>query len=219
MTAHIAFISLEPDAHLASLVSGYKQRVQKLIGDQLYLQDPPHTTLYLAAFDQLDRLGNALFHLAANIESIPVTLAGWHVFSNDSLTGNHTLVCQCRDDSRQLAQAVQAAVIAGLAPLRNAAATEARYTSRWNCLTTEQKRSVLEFGFPFTGAAWHPHLTIASIRPSDFEIAYRDLKQKPPYTTGVAFSLKLYELIDGVPQAVMRAPLRSQAKASPAKAA
>lgn len=208
MKSRIAFISLEPDAALASLVESHKQRVNQLVGPQLYLTDPPHTTLYLAAFNDLHRVAKSLIHIAASLESITVALEGWHIFSNDTLTGNHTLVCQWSKASQQAARAVQAAVIKGISPLRNAVDSEARFAPRWSSLTLDQKRSVLETGFPFTGPQWHPHLTIASIRPADWDASYGVLCLDPPRITGAAHRLKLYELIDGKPKPLHSVGLR-----------
>lgn len=214
MTPRLAFISLEPDAALSSLVSGYKRRVAALAGDQLYLTDPPHTTLYLAAFNDLEAVLAALKRASAKIEAIDVALEGWFVFYNDALTGNHTLVCHWSEASRRAAQAIQGAVIKELAPLRHAPATEARFAASWDRLSLDQQRSVTAFGFPYTGEAWHPHLTIASIRPQDWDAVYEVLRHDPPQFRGRAVGLKLYELIDGRPAAIGSEPLHLQAKAA-----
>ncbi len=214
MTSRMAFISLEPDARLATFVRGYKRRVQQLVGDQLFLTDPPHTTLYLAAFNNLNRVAKALLSVATQIEPIAVSLTGWHVFSNDALTGNHTLVCHWSEASQRAARTIQSAVIKSLSPHRDPKTTEARFTSRWSSLTAAQQRSVLEKGFPFTGEAWHPHLTIASIRPSDWDAAYGVLCPDPPHVTGAAMGLKLYELVGNKPKPILSIPFQTRAMAA-----
>lgn len=214
MTSRIAFVSLEPDAHLSALVIEYKRRVRQLVGDQLYLSDPPHTTLYLAAFDDLEAASGALSRVASQIAAIGVSLEGWQVFENDALTGNNTLVCQFSHASRRGAQAIQKQVIHALAPLRDKRACEARYHARWESLSAVQQQSVLSCGFPYSGKDWHPHLTIASIRPSDWNLVYSQLKKAPPIRTGAAFSLKLYELVNGKPKPLMRSPLQIASRAA-----
>jgi 2'-5' RNA ligase len=214
MTSRVAFISLEPDESLASLVGEYKRRVRQLTGNQLFLSDPPHTTLYLAAFDQLNRVAKALFNLALGIEPIEITLDGWHVFENDALTGNHTLVCHWSEASQRAARQIQKKVVDRLSPLRNLATTEKRFSSRWTRLTQEQQRSVIEKGFPYTGPAWHPHLTIASIKPSDWEKAFGELRTAPPKITGMAKGLKLYELVGDTPRPILTIPFQTQTVAA-----
>lgn len=214
MTSRIAFLSLEPDARLAALVRGYKRRVQQLVGDQLYLSDPPHTTLYLAAFNDLNRVAKALLRFATQVEPISVSLIGWHVFSNDALTGNHTLVCHWSEASQRAARAIQSGVLKCLAPHRDPKVTEARFAPRWRSLTTAQQKSVLEKGFPFTGESWHPHLTIASIRPSDWDAAYGVLCQDPPHFTGAALGLKLYELVENKPKPILNIPFQTRVMAA-----
>lgn len=214
MTSRVAFISLEPDERLASLVRGYKRRVKQCSGDQLYLADPPHTTLYLAAFDNLNSVAKALFSLAMDSDPIDISLEGWHVFYSDALTGNNTLVCQWSEASQRAARAIQTKVIDRLSPLRNLATTEKRFAARWTSLTQDQQRSVIDKGFPFTGNAWHPHLTIASIKPKDWDAAYGDLSFDPPRIHGTAKGLKLYELVGNVPKPILTIPFQVGAVAA-----
>lgn len=208
MTSRVAFISLEPDERLASVVRGYKRRVKQLIGDQLYLADPPHTTLYLAAFDNLNCVAKVLFGLAMETDPIDIALEGWHAFYSDALTGNNTLVCHWSENSQRAARAIQTKVLQRLSPLRNLATTEKRFAARWTSLTEEQRRSVIEKGFPFTGEAWHPHLTIASIKPKDWDAAYGDLSPEPPKIRGTAKGLKLYELVGTTPKPILTIPFQ-----------
>lgn len=214
MTSRIAFISLEPDERLSSLVSDYKRRVRKLVGDQLYLTDPPHTTLYLAAFSNLNQVAKTLFNLASELQPITVSLDGWHVFHNDALTGNHTLVCHWSEAAQRAARTVQAAVIERISPLRDTKATQARFASRWESLSPLQQQSVTKQGFPFTGEAWHPHLTIASIRPADWDASYGVLCQDPPQLSGLAMGLKLYELSGIHPKPILSVPFSPQTMAA-----
>ena len=44
------FISLDPDETLEQRILQYKSEVRELVGDQLFLADPPHLTVYLAVF-------------------------------------------------------------------------------------------------------------------------------------------------------------------------
>src|SRR5207249_1264791 len=104
--------------------------------------------------------------LADKFSPLEIEITGWHVFERDQLTGNQTLVCQFSDRCISQLQAIQSSVIRRLAPLRDCHASEARYAGRMQALLPVEQHSIREFGFPFTGKHWHPHLTIASIRTS-----------------------------------------------------
>jgi 2'-5' RNA ligase len=191
------FLSLDPDPTIDALIMRYKAQVRSLVGDQLFLADPPHVTVYLAHFSDRAAVNDVAAELADKFSPPEIEITGWHVFERDQLTGNQTLVCQFSDPCIAQLQAIQASVIRRLALLRDSRASEARYASRMQALSPVQQHSVREFGFPFTGKQWHPHLTIASIRPNDWPIVADRLLGDAPQTTGSFSSLTVYEL-DGL---------------------
>ena len=88
---HVRFLALTPDPRFAAAVKKYKARVREAVGSQLYLDDPPHLTIYLAVFDDTERLLERLARELGDIPTPRAEVTGWHVFANDALTGNQTL--------------------------------------------------------------------------------------------------------------------------------
>jgi hypothetical protein len=192
-----AFVALKPDDRLRGLVQGYKDRARELIGDQLYLDDPPHLTVYLACYPEPVRLAPLLRAVAAETSPPRVRLVGWHAFENDALTGRHTLTCAIHPDDKQALRAFQARVVAAVAAHRDRAATEARFAGRFAHLTAGQRRNVVEFGFPYVGDGWEPHFTVASIDPAKWDDLLAEFRPRPPGGPFFCSALEEYQL-DGI---------------------
>jgi len=196
---HVRFLALTPDPRFAAAVKKYKARVREAVGPQLYLDDPPHMTLYLAVFTDGESLLERLARALGDIPTPRAELVGWHLFADDALTGQQTLVCDFRPEDKETLRQVQAAVVAGAAPLRDAAATAARYAGRFDKLSPAEATHVHRVGFPFVGPQWHPHVTVASVRKDDWSKVEQDLWPTPP-TGACSFPvLHEYDLIDNKP--------------------
>src|SRR5262245_61029621 len=196
---HVRFLALTPDPRFAATVKKYKARVREAVGPQLYLDDPPHVTLYLAVFGDGERLLERLARELADIPTPRAEVTGWHVFANDVLTGNQTLVFDFRPEDREALRQVQAAVVSAAAPLRDGKATVARYAARLDKLAPVEADCIARCGFPFVGSAWHPHVTVASIRPADWSAVERDVLPSLPSAACSFPVLHEYDLIDGKP--------------------
>lgn len=192
----VRFLTLEPDPNLGRLVLDYKRRARELCGPQLYLDDPPHVTVYLAAFPESTRLLD-LVGPALRAAPPPVRIVGWHAFEGDALTGLNTLVCNVHADDKSRLRQLQLQILPALAPHRLAAETEGRLATRLARLSELQRQSVAQCGFPFTGAGWEPHLTIASFRSADWPTLMAEFGADPPGGAFTCSGLAEYEL-DGV---------------------
>jgi len=198
------FLALEPDEPFARQVLRYKDRVRRAVGEQRYLGDPPHLTLYVGVFgagvDLHGPVGDACSCLAAPT----VTIHGWHVFEADQLTGNYTVVCDVTPDSRPALQQMQREVIAAVAPLRDARAARACYDKSWHLLSDAERANVERVGFPFAGRVWHPHVTVASVRPEDWAQVWSELARTPPDAVVRFPQLAVYALDGNEPLLVER---------------
>lgn len=164
------FVALRPDEPLDALIRGHKRRLLAAAGPQMYVTDPPHTTLYLAEF-AAGRVAEVLRRAGEVAGAIPmpaVATDGWHVFESDPLTGLHTLVCRFDAASCERLRLVQLRVLDAIAPLHESAPTLAALAPRLPRLTVEQQRCAQQIGFPYIGGGWIPHLTIASVRPEQW---------------------------------------------------
>jgi 2'-5' RNA ligase len=177
------FWALLPDASVSAAILKRKERVHALVGDQLYLTDPPHTTVWLAAMqaDSDDAVVAATAEAMVAVESVGSgSITGWHVFDADPLTGNTTMVCQLDENLLARLKGLQMQLVQGLAPRRDEVACHSRYAERFESLPVNAQDSIRSYGFPFVGAHWHPHVTIASIRAGDWPAVWSDLENSCP---------------------------------------
>jgi 2'-5' RNA ligase len=186
MTEYV--VTLTPNDQATTAVNRLKSRLRDLVGPQQYLDDEPHVTLYTGALhtapeDGLDlpRLGDPTFEIT-----------GWEVFRNDTVTGNHTLVCRVVSPG---INGYQKEVAATLAPHREQPMIE-RFEEAYDDFDERRQKNLTEYGFPFVGPGWKPHLTIASIDPNVFEKAWRVLEDEAPVGEYEFESVTIYELID-----------------------
>lgn len=181
--AQLCFLALEPDEPFRARVLAWKRRVRELAGDQLYLDHPPHLTLYAALFPPGIDFRESFDEVAARVAAPTVSICGWHVFEADQLTGNNTLVCDVHPGGRPVLEAIQRQAVAAATPLRDTMATRSRYDAVWERLSEGERANVEAFGFPFAGPAWRPHVTVASVRPEAWEAVWPRLAADPPSAT------------------------------------
>lgn len=192
------FVALEPDAELTALLWRYKNRTRELVGPQLFLDHPPHLTAFLAVFP----VDVSLLSQIGPMPTPRVRLRGWHVFEGDALTGMNTLVCDIDPQDQEQMRGIQRQLVTALSPLRDRAATEARFGPRLTQLSEEQRANVAEHGFPYLGAGWVPHLTVASIRVADWDRLFAELRDDPPLGEFTCPRLREYVLVDEHPEPV-----------------
>jgi 2'-5' RNA ligase len=196
------FVALDPDERLSELVWSHKERARQLVGPQLYLDDPPHLTVFLAVFPADVSLARPLESLVAHLSAPRVRLTGWHVFTGDALTGLNTLTCAIDPKDKEILRSVQSRIVETVSPLRDGPATAARFAGRFAHLSAEQQQKVLRHGFPYLGAGWEPHFTVASIRPQDWQALWSELREGAPSGEFTCPHLREYRLIDNVPELV-----------------
>jgi 2'-5' RNA ligase len=190
------FVAVSPGKALASQVQDLKEIVLSTVGEQLYLSDPPHLTLYLSNFQDQSELWNAFSEIRHEMDkTLPgLEILGWKVFDADVLTGNHTLVLQLGESTQTALRNIQALVIEKLSKLRHEELSQARYQAAWDRLAPNRQESVLKYGYPFTGNDWQPHITIASISPKVWSRAWHALKTREILGTFHDCHLTLYHL-------------------------
>lgn len=202
------FLALEPDEKLTSLVLGHKRKVRELVGEQQFLNDPPHSTLYLASYSDTDALASQVAQITDHLSLPVMDLVGWHVFPHDHLTGKDTLVCSFTEASKQEIRKLQRQVIEVASPLRDVANTRARYDDAWDRLSAEECDSIENWGFPYIGGILQPHVTIASIAQQAWPTVWKELESLSP-SGQVGFpAICLYALQGEQPVLLRRHALR-----------
>ncbi len=192
------FAALEPDAKLTSLIQGYKDLARAVAGEQVYLSDPPHLTVYLAMFPSADSALAVWPRIVARDDDLRIALTGWHVFESDALTGSHTVVCGIAADDKARLRTMQLEVLELLGPARDRAATQELFAPRSQYLTSHERACIERHGFPYIGDGWEPHFTIASFRPSDWPKVWAALEPTPPRGSFRCRRWRLTQVVDGI---------------------
>jgi len=205
------FVALEPDDAFAAEVLAFKARVRRLAGEQRYLDHPPHLTLSMSVFRVEADVVAPLRRLSRGLAAPAVTIRGWHVFEADRLTGHHTLVCDVAPDGRGPLARVQREAIAAAAPRRDPLATRQCYDESWERFSADERANVEQFGFPFVGPIWHPHVTVASIRPDAWDAVWSELAATPPDARVRFPSLSIFGMRDEEPVLIERFALEGAA--------
>jgi hypothetical protein len=160
---------IEPDGALRELVLAWKSRTAARCPSSAYVGHPPHITVWAGDVADAARTEEALRAIAAALQEFCTARHVPHVFYDDGLAGwGHTcaFASGLTDDLARL----QFAVCDAIRPdaIRKADAQLPVALRREPFL-----RSWRQYGFPFVGSHWIPHVTIASLptRPDDPFIA------------------------------------------------
>ncbi len=204
----VMLLALEPDESLAVRIRAYKRRVETLIGEQPLVDQPPHMTMYLASFSSPNEVQQVAGRVAEGWTAPRVEIIGWHVFYDDPLSGNNTLVCDVAPAAADPLRELQCEMIDHLAPLRDVPACAKRLSRITPSLSEDQTRCARSFGYPYVGPGWHPHLTIAAIRPELWPRIEAELLPEPPNCQASCSTLKVFWLVDGQPCVLASFPLR-----------
>ena len=186
--------TLEPADPLFNKIQKIKSVAQNLVGDQLYLSDPPHLTLYLGRFTSHQWWQDHLQTFINQInQEIYIPINSWHTFANDSVTGNDTLVCNIDPNSSSILWSIQQQLISLLHPFREPGLIQ-RYQHSYNELPEIFRKNLDQFGYPFVGDIWKPHLGIASFKHSVFGTIWEKIKDECPIGYHYFSSLVVYRL-------------------------
>jgi 2'-5' RNA ligase len=196
------FIALTPDEPFHGRLKSLKALVRSIAGEQQYLADPPHLTLYVGAFREAGPVIAALDGIAQGDSPVEIDLAGWHVFLGDPLTGRSTIVCDPAPSCVSRLRALQGRVVDAVSPLRDPEASARRYRFALASLSPEEAASVARYGYPFVGEIWRPHLTVASVAPGDWNAVWAALEPEAPHGSIRCSRMTLYSLAGEVPAVV-----------------
>lgn len=204
------FTAFQPDAAFDAKLRALKDRVLSIVGPQLYLNHPPHLTLYLASFPSENEVAAETERWVSETTPLQLVVVRWHVFRGDALTGNHSLVCELHPKDEVNLREHQAELIRRIAPLRDVAASTQRFEASRGRLSPQEWRSVQDCGFPYVGSLWRPHFTVASIRPADWEIVWDELKELAPTGPVACPKIGLYRLCEEHPKEIAIFQLRER---------
>lgn len=169
--------SLEPDRELYCFLKTCKKVAHSLAGQQRYLFDDPHLTLYVNRFNNIKSL---IEDLNCNFlfPKLVITLNGWRTFYNDPVTGGHTLAVGIDNESMKILRDIQIKLINIACKYRTKNILN-RYQNSAN-FNEPMKKSLDTYGFPFVGKIWKGHFTVASFDIKVFPNVWTRLREFEP---------------------------------------
>ena len=185
---------LEPEKEIFNKILNLKSMVKTLSGNQQYLCDPPHMTLYLGKFRNFfgKRFDSFIQDTLREINSLNLNLEGWEVFGPDIITGKETLVCKVEEN--KLFKDLQKKLVDSL--LRYKKDKVLRRYRNGQTFQSNLQLNITKFGYPFIGEVWKPHLGIASFNEKDFNKVYPHLQNLELIGNYNVQSLVVYKLND-----------------------
>ena len=187
-------ITLEPEKKIADEISGIKQKIHHKIGDQLYLRDPPHITIYLGYFK--DSLNNVLNEASKKIKEqlspIKVTIGELDTFGKDIISKKETLFLTVKDKENKI-QKIQKIIIDSLSSSRTNE-TPLRYTESYESLDKTFKENIDKHGYPFIGEVFTPHISLGLFDYPKAKEIIEELIEKFPYGDCELNRIVIYEL-------------------------
>lgn len=192
----IYVIALQPDNALFNNIKRLKSEAKKLVGDQAYLNDAPHLTLYLGYFDNFFGFDKELNLATKKINGYlkkGIRIDGWVIFKDDVITKKQTLVCSITEEASGRLKEVQKIVVSIMKKYRKNIILK-RYVQAYSGLGDIEKKNLDEYGFPFVGDIWKPHINIASFDKKAFAEVWENFKNECPKGGYNIDSLNIYKL-------------------------
>lgn len=156
-----------PGKEFEEFVLSWKAKAELIEPDAIYLHHPVHATLFLF-YGERKKESDYLSH----ISSVPpkFTAVRWLVFENDTVTGGDTLTIGL---GKTLAwESFQLNLAESMKPFIEQAI---EYPNSWD---GSFEKSYQDYGFPFVGKHWMPHVSIASLKNKSFihEVIHTPIK-------------------------------------------
>ena len=190
-------ITLEPDKILYEKIIALKAEVRELVGDQLYLQDEPHLTVYLGNFTEIAyfniQFTKAVKQIVHDFGQIPFSIDDWFVFKGDPITKRNTLVCEITQSDIAILKKVQHKIVTTLNSYRKPRLIK-RYSNVYKEMNGILKKNLDSYGYPFVGDIWKPHISIASIKEVVFKRVWKAVKGRCPKGGYRMNAVTIYEL-------------------------
>lgn len=145
-------IALEPEERLSNLILEQKYLVKKISGDQIYLNHPPHITVYIMFKSDLDKIKKIVEDVSKNTIKMSLEIKGLDFFKDDKKTNDNTIFYDFLGEKEL--KSFQEKIILSLSNLDD----------------SKEK-------YFYIKNKWHPHITIASIKKERFNEVLKKLRE------------------------------------------
>jgi len=181
------FFAAIPEERLYNQVLGAKSHILRSFGDQVYLKDPPHLTLYVFKATKTPAPDDFVTN------KIKINLLGWQLFGEDKVTRKSTIGFAV--EKTQLLEEIQIKCVKSVRNLRLGIPT--RYKDV--VFAGVEKENLREYGFPYLGKNWIAHLTLCSINSKYVEKVKEGIDITPFCGEHYLNKLCLFKLVDESP--------------------
>ena len=150
-------IFIEPSNEINKKIIKWKKLIKRGFGNQKYLNHPVHLTLAVYKFKKRPTkfFYDSLKKDINIIKKFNIYLSKANVFYNDELTSGNTLYFSIK--KKQKIFDLQKKIILNFKNLRK------NMIIKCNFKNLKLNKNSLNYGFPFVGKIWIPHLTVSSI--------------------------------------------------------
>ncbi len=150
-------IFIEPSNEINKKIIKWKKLIKRSFGNQKYSNHPVHLTLAVYKFKKrpTNFFYNSLKKDISIIKKFNIYLSKANVFYNDELINGNTLYFSVK--KKQKIFNLQKKIILNFKNLRK------NMIIKCNFKNLKLNKNFLNYGFPFVGKIWIPHLTVSSI--------------------------------------------------------
>ena len=150
-------IFIEPSNEINKKIIKWKKLIKRSFGNQKYSNHPVHLTLAVYKFKKrpTNFFYNSLKKDISIIKKFNIYLSKANVFYNDELINGNTLYFSVK--KKQKIFNLQKKIILNFKNLRK------NMIIKRNFKNPKLNKNSLNYGFPFVGKIWIPHLTVSSI--------------------------------------------------------
>ncbi len=187
-------ITLEPERKIAKEILAIKHKIRQSIGDQLYIKDPAHITIYLGYFRDIPAsvLGEISKVIKAKFSPVDVIIGELSTFGKDIVSKKESLFLTVEDAEGKI-QKIQKIIIDLFMPYRIDKMSP-RYKDSYMQLDNELKENIDKCGYPFIENNFIPHISFGLFDHSKSEEIIRKLIRRFPYGKHRLDRLVVYEL-------------------------
>ena len=150
-----------------------EEKISKFMPNQAYCSHPPHCTLIHTKIRNEEKALNELDNILCQKVSFELKVIETGIFWNDIATGGHTLYLKIKSDKKLYD--LQLSVAKSLKCIIKKS-NNPNYIMKNDVL----KESFDNYGFPFIGSHWIPHLTIASLEVDKINPIITDFQSWQP---------------------------------------
>lgn len=172
-------VFIEPKGELRKEILDWKKKISNFLPDQPYCSHPPHCTLLNTKVRNEDKALSKMDEIVPYITPFKLKIKEVGIFWEDFATGGHTLFL--RISTNKKLHNLQLKIAKTFIDL-----IDSTNVPQFVKNNTILRTSFKNYGFPFVGEHWLPHLTLASLRIEKSHSLISEFQSwEPKYTLNV----------------------------------